>query len=289
MHDRRGTLAARSLGIACGLFLALPLSAAGASTHVEVAELGGVSATFAYQESRNRYGGEQTSHLTLAISRGGSVVYSSPIASQWCEMECSPPYRGPDVHLATLEAGHEPIVVLDVYTGGAHCCYVEQTFSGPGANGVTMVEHNFGNGRARLEPLGPEGQDVFVSVDNRFGYAFTDFADSGLPVQVWALSGAVFVNVTRQYPSLISADVAREWRYFKGDRHNDVGFFAAWAADEELLGRGALVSQRLSAELRGGRLRVAAPLERLRYGAGKRFARSLRIDLRRWGYTTAGS
>ena len=290
MRDRRGTLAARSLALAYGLLAALPLSAAGASTHVEVAELGSVSATFTYQESRNQYGGEKTSHPALTISRAGSIVYSSPVTSPWCEIEeCSPAYGGPDVHLATLEPGHEPDVVLDLYTGGAHCCYIAQVFSGPGANGVTMAERDFGNGRARLEPLGPEGQDVFVSVDNRFAYAFTDYADSGLPVQVWALSGAVFIDVTRQYPSLISADAAREWRYYKGDSHNDVGFFAAWAADEELLGRGALVSQRLNAELKRGRLRVSAVLERLGYAGGKRFARSLRSHLRRWGYTPAGS
>ena len=277
-------LAARSLAITSGLLLVLPLSAAEASTHVEVAELGSVSATFTYEVSHNQYGGEQASHPTLTISRSGSVVYSSPVTSQWCEMECGPAYGGPDVHLATVEPGHEPDVVLDVYSGGAHCCWIEQVFSGPGPNGVTAVEHNFGNGRERLRPLGPEGQDVFVSVDNRFAYAFTDYADSGLPVQVWALSGAVFVNVTRQYPSLISVDADRQWRYFKGDGHNDVGFFAAWAADEELLGRGALVSRRLSTELRHHRLRVPPELERIGYQEGKRFARSLRTDLRRWGY-----
>jgi hypothetical protein len=87
----------------------------------------------------------------------------------------------------------------------------------------------------------------------------------------------------RSYPSLIAADAAKQWVYFKADRNNNVGFFAAWAADEDLLGQGALVSRRLNTELGRGRLRVSPVLQHVDPG-GKRFARNLRADLRRWGY-----
>jgi hypothetical protein len=188
-------------------------------------------------------------------------------------------FDSPYVHVAMVEPGQTPKVVLDLFTGGAHCCFVEQVFSGPGPNGVTVAEHNFRNAPARLKPLGPEGQSVLVSADNRFAYAFTDFANSGLPVQVWALRSGMFSDVTRRYPSLITADATTEWRYFKARRDDDVGFFAAWAADEELLGRGALVNRTLAHELRAGRLRGGV------VGVhGKRFARELNADLRRWGY-----
>jgi hypothetical protein len=268
----------------CSALLGLSASPASAFTHVEVAELSGLSATFTYQQTPNDFGGESTSGLTLSISRSGTVVYSAPVRSHWCEgvepeLECKPRFFGPDVHVAVLEPAHEAQVVLDVVTGGAHCCSVAQVFSGPGPNGVTMTEHNFGNGRGRLRPLGPEGQDVFVSVDNRFAYAFTDYADSGMPTQVWALVGGVFTDVTRDYPSLLAADATRQWRQLKARRNDDVGFFAAWAADEELLHRPALVRRALAHALRAGRLRGGVVGE-----SGKRFARELLTDLRLWGY-----
>jgi hypothetical protein len=264
---------------ACVLLLALPISPARAFAHVEVAELSGVSATFTYQLAPNQYGGESASGLTLAISRSGSVVYSAPISSKWCEMECRPPFVGPDVHIATLEPGQGPQVVLDLFTGGAHCCFVEQIFSGPGPNGVTVAEHNFRNAPVHLEPLGSAGESVLVSADNRFAYAFTNFADSGLPVQVWTLRDGVFSDVTRDYPSLIATDAVKHWRYFKARRNDDVGFFAAWAADEELLGRETLVNRTLAHELHARGLRAFFGPEH-----GRRFARDLKTDLRRWGY-----
>lgn len=265
------------------MVLALLPAKALALEHIEVAEDGGLVATFEYEDTTTEYGGEKESALTLTISKAGSVVYSAPVTSEHCVESCAAAYEAPDVHVATLQPGQPPVVVLEVTTNGAHCCYISQVFSGPDASGITMLEHEFGDPRGRLEPLGQEGSDVFVSADDRFAYTFTDYADSGLPLEVWALQDGVFRTVTRSYPWLIAADAAKQWGYFKADRNNDVGFFAAWAADEDLLGRSALVRRRLTTELRRGRLRVSPVLQHVDFG-GKRFARHLRADLRRWGY-----
>lgn len=266
---------------ACLLVLALSAAPAQAIAHVEVAELGSLSATFSYQQRPNGYGGESTSGLRLAISRSGAVVYSAPVSSPSCPEEgCGPAYYSPDVHIALVEAGQEPKVVLDLFTGGAHCCNVEQVFSGPGPNGVTMIERDFGSIRPRQQPLGPGAQVVFISADDRFEGVFTDDADSAQPVQVWALGGGVFRDVTRHYPSLIAADAGQKWRSFKrARRNNNVGDFAGWAADEYLLGRSPLVNRRLEHLVRVGGLAAAGGSER-----GRRFARDLKSDLRQWGY-----
>jgi hypothetical protein len=71
-----------------------------------------------------------------------------------------------------------------------------------------------------------------------------------------------------------------QWSHFRARRNDDVGFFAAWAADEELLGRKTLVNRTLAHELRGGRLRASSGPEH-----GRRFVRDLKVDLRRWGYS----
>ena len=105
------------------LLLAVPQPSAWTSAHVETAELGSISATFAFQVAPNSFGGESTSGLMLSISRSGTVVYSAPVRSHWCEgsepeLEGKPECEGPDVHVATPEPGQEREVALDVYTGG---------------------------------------------------------------------------------------------------------------------------------------------------------------------------
>ncbi len=261
--------------------MALAVPAPAALEHTETAELAPISATFRYQVETDEYGGEKTSGLNIEISRAGSVVYRAPISSPpACFDECVPAFTKPDVHTLLLEPGQEPSVVLDLFTGGAHCCFREQVFSGPGPNGTTIRERGFGDVRPRLEALGSGGENLFVAADDRFAYAFTDYADSGLPIQVLAFSAGGFQDVTRAFPSLIIADAARQWHYFRRDRGNNVGFFGAWAADEALLRRARVLKRVLGEQLRAGRLRSANGAE-----SGSRFAHDLRTDLRRWGYT----
>jgi len=188
--------------------------------------------------------------------------------------------HGPGV-FRNLTGSGSPAVVIDLYLGGAHCC-VQSFIALTGAK-PTWIAHDWKNPGYHGEELG--GRYYFVSGDNRFDYAFTAYAFSWAPAQVWAIRHERLVDVTRSVPSLVAADARRAWKTYLGkwgrrDREfRGVGALAGWCADEYLLGRGSSCERVLREELAAGYLNA-------REGAhGRGFIRALNRDLRRWGYT----
>jgi hypothetical protein len=181
-----------------------------------------------------------------------------------------------------LESDGQPDVVLGLYSGGAHCCFVDQVYSlDPGTMTYVKTEHDFQDAGAAIKNLGG-GHFRFVSASEAFAYVFSDFADSGAPLQIWSFSGRKFHDVTRRYPKLITADAAVWLRAFKHDLRNGDGLIAAWAADEDMLGHTKLVRTTLATELRKGNLRSSLGT---RNSQGQGFVTALQKMLRKLGYT----
>ncbi|MGA2758025.1 MAG: hypothetical protein ABSF58_11785, partial [Solirubrobacteraceae bacterium] len=182
--------------------------------------------------------------------------------------------------VADLGAGGSPDVILDLYSGGAHCCSILQVYRFEADRGTySILQRDFGDPGASLVELG--GSRVFLSADDRFAYAFTSFAFSGLPVAIWQLRPQGFADVTRRFPARIATDAARQYGAYLANRSQGfgLGFIAAWAADEDLLGHATLVARTLSAAKGDGYLRSADGLA----SAGA-FIASLQRDLAKWGY-----
>ena len=177
-------------------------------------------------------------------------------------------------------AGSRPSIVLDLYSGGAHCC--EQSFIARIGSHPTWIAHDWKNPGYHGERIA--GRYYFVSGDNRFDYAFTSYAFSRPPAQVWSIRHGRLIDVTRSVPSLVRADARSAWRQYLGrwgrrDRQiRGVGVLAGWCADEYLLGLGANCQQVLERELPRGYLNPS-------FGPhGRAFIRLLNRDLERWGY-----
>jgi len=226
---------ARAAGVTAILIIACAVLSATASANTESAasnEPGTVpvSATLTYQVTRDPSGTfvKEVSEVELAITRGGQA-YSQPVTSQLpncSENTCWPQVVsrglsvelfngwGPSFQVVRLEPGPESNVVLHLWSGGAHCCHIDQIFSwNPTTSTYSHTERSWGDPRALLVDLQHNGQLEFVSNDDRFAYAFTDYADSGKPLQIWSFRGGVFSDVTRRHPSLI--EPLRElWRRF---------------------------------------------------------------------------
>jgi hypothetical protein len=257
--------------------LAAPASAA---AQTQSAQSGPVSATFTFSGKFPDY-----KRLDLTIARAGVVVYDAAVTSKSCADQCSPAAsekNDSSVHVRDLDASGEPEVLLDLYTGGAHCCWVEQIFSFEQATGTYLkTEHNFGNPGFTIKDLKGDGQSEFITADNAFAYAFTDYAASGMPIQILRFAAGHLVNVTRSYPRLIRADARRYLRAFKHHLSDGVGLIAAWAADEYMLGHGRLVRRTLATEQREGNLRSALGSS---VSTGRQFVRALNRFLRKHGY-----
>ena len=90
--------------------------------------------------------------------------------------------------------------------------------------------------------------------------------------------------MTARFPAQLAADAARQYHAYLANRRQGfgLGFIAAWAADEDLLGRSALVARTLAAQSRAGDLRSADGFAK----QGDAFIAQLRRFLVTNGYTS---
>ena len=282
--DKRklGALTSRLIVLAA-LVTGLLAFAPGAVAATETASSGDITATFTFAGNAPNYNSER-----LTIARAGTVVYQQPVVSSLCFQVCAPGSEGSSktsVHVLGLEPGGQPDVVLDLFSGGAHCCWIEQIFSfDPGTMTYVKTQRNFGDPGVRILDLQHNGELEFLTADDSFAYEFTDYAASGLPIEIFTFSGRHFNNVTRSYPALIAKDAAKWLNAFKGmaSHHyqDSVGVIAAWAADEDLLGHSARVNRYLAKQVGVGHLNSALNPG----GSGKKFVARLRRFLRSRGY-----
>jgi hypothetical protein len=225
------------------------------------------------------------SRTRLTIKLNGQPLYDNRVRSQFCASACAVTALSPGaspLKVLNMEPDGEPDVVLGLYTGGAHCCFIDQVFSlDPGTMTYTKIEHDFLDAGARIVRLDTHYE--FLSADANISEAgFTDYADSGAPIQIWRLIDRRFMRVTQQYPKLIAADAAVWMKAFGHHIANGVGFIAAWAADEDLLGDSERVATTLNHLARTHQLRSALGLP---HHSATAFVAELQKVLRRLGYT----
>jgi hypothetical protein len=255
------------IGLAVLLFLH---SSARAKT--VTARSGDVIATLTYAGNQ-----VQNRNMRLTISRAGHVVYNRLVASSTCAAYCGPTPLGPhqpSLRVLDLDADG-PEVVLGLFSGGAHCCFIDRVYSYDAASATYLEsERDFGNGGADLRQIG--GRWAFVSTNNAFYYRYASFAASRAPIQIFTFQSGRFRDDTRSYPRLVSADAATAWRAFTHDYSQGEGLIAPWAADEYLLGHARQVNSTLQAELRENHLHGGLP--------GTKFVASLKRFLVAQGY-----
>jgi len=273
-----GRQARGAVRVACALAAILGLAAAPAAlAATQSASSGVVSATFSYQGNV----GPTISDEMLTIARSGQTVYSEPVTTTVCTASypCSPA-SSHAVHVANLEAGGEPAVVLDLFSGGADCCTVEQVFSyDPGTMTYVKTERDFGQTGSKLEDLSHNGLDEFLTADSFFVCEFTDCADSGAPIEILSFATGRFTDVTTDYRPLIVKDAATWLRLYQHHMSNGLGLIAPWAADEDLLGHSATVKSYLAKELKEHHLKGAPS-----FSGGQKFITTLNKLLRKEGY-----
>lgn len=180
--------------------------------------------------------------------------------------------------LVRFAAGHLPPTVLVTYGGGAHCCTTVRLYDLESRH-VSQLE--LGNMGARI--VIADGRPVLETRDDAFSYAFTDFADSGAPIRLYQPTADAFRDVTRQFPTMIRADARWQWG-LAAKRVSKLGFYAAWAADEEMLGKDANVRTTMQRLEREGKLTIPANLREPGWPDGQAYLTKLRRFLRSHGY-----
>jgi hypothetical protein len=228
------------------------------ATPQEEARVGNLTAELFYAHSRS-YPITFTDVRILILRAGRAVLEQRVPLERGSQLgPASYGTKTRSVWIRDLDHDGEPEVVLDLYWGGAHCCFVTRVYRyDPRRDTYVASSHVWGDIRERIQDLDHDGKPELISADDRFAYRFTAYAFSGLPVQVWSYARGNFSDITRRFPRLIASDAERQWRYSRldGSRYHEyAGFLAAWAADEYSLGHATQVERTLDDAGRRGEL-----------------------------------
>jgi hypothetical protein len=264
---------------------ALLCAAPAALAKTETAHSGDVAATLTYKGQQPTF---RPAHLT--ITQSGLTVFDADV-----KMPCSfcGLVRISDrnvMSLRDLDGDSEPEVLLSAFSGGAHCCLYALVYRFlQFGNTYQRIPWAFGDAGYVLRDLNKDGTPEFVSGDDRFTDLFTSHAASATPIAIYRLGDRGFVNVTRKFRAAIRAHARRLTRFYKRElreprENRDVrGLVAAIVADDYLAKR---PKQGRALLRRAARRRQLGGPPGAHIGpSGKRYVRSLKRYLRRWGYT----
>jgi hypothetical protein len=271
-------MSARSILVA---LLALFTLASPALAKTETAASGAVTATLSYDHVQDAF---EYTDLALTISRAGTQVLAADPTFGDCDSPfCAPAGAGDvdSVHVQDLDSDGEPEVIVDLYTGGAHCCYVSRFYRFDGT-GYVSADRNFGDPGYRMADLDGDGVTELIGRDYRFGYAFTAFAFSLMPVRIYDLRAGSWQLVTTRFPDEIRKDAKAAWKTFTKVSRNEEprGAIAAWTADELMLGHRRYAVRTLNRLARQGRL----PGDGFSPKSPRKFVRTLLKFLDKRGY-----
>ena len=244
---------------------------------------GAVSADLSYRESNSFY-----RDLRITIRRHGTLALTTAIdriACKDCSVSGISTIMGQPLRIADLDGDGEPEVLVDLYTGGAHCCWLTLFLRWDGRS-YRSTQHLWGDPSYDVSDLDHDGRPELVSADDRFAYAFTNYAASALPIQIWHYDHGTLMDVTSSYPALVRKDAASLWTDYLQTRKqsgaDERGLLAAWLADEYRLG---LVDEgwaKIRAAYALGELSV--PRVDPIWPAGQKYLTALRIFLAKNGY-----
>lgn len=233
--------------------------------------------------------------VRLVVTRGGATLFDGKPGvpdpdpdSTACgndDSRCTIigwPQRNDPLMVRDLNGDGEPEVIVDQYTGGAHCCSEATVlFLDAAGTGYGQWSRNFGDSGYRLVARG--SNLLFRTGDERFNALYASHADSAMPIELvqWT-GGDQWQLVTSDYRGDLRRDLRVQRRMLNRtlrvqgfDRR---GFAAAWAADAYRLG------QRRSALRQLRRWAAAGRMDGFAGPRGARFVRDLDRRLLKWEY-----
>ncbi len=270
--------------VLAALLLAVPaLASTGPKT--ETASSGAVQATLTYNVGPGLFNVSGT-HLT--ITRSGVTALSTDVPSPCNDCGIVPTGAlgsgAKSLHVRDLDGDGEPEVLVDFYSGGAHCCTSTwiYRFTGSSYVGTPM---DWGDFSYNLKDLNHDGRPEFLTSDDRFAYTFTAYAEDWFPPRVFDYQAGKFTDVTRSYPSLARANAKQALKLYHSKHRNQLdlrGVVAGYVADQYLLGHGSRGWKLVSSARKHGLLKGIGKGDPWPHGA--RFATALRKFLKHNGY-----
>jgi hypothetical protein len=282
-HRSSARRSAVLIGLLAFVSLTLVSDAQARKVTEEVAS-GPTDAKLSYVKKRTRYGGSVFRLMRVRIERDGQALVDQGVPRR-CRGFCGPARAYLDensIRLRDTGADGEPEVIVDLYTGGAHCCFYTLVYGFDAQADRYRRDSELWNHPYRLRDFDHDGVLEFQTFDGRFDYAFACYACSVPPIQIWHFRGGHFSKVTRRFPRILARDAKRNYRRYRRARRLGKGFLATYVAEECLLHRCRRGFRVVNRAYRRGDLRRAGEFDV--DPSGKRYIRVLRRFLRRTGY-----
>ncbi|BAU13603.1 hypothetical protein LEP3755_41430 [Leptolyngbya sp. NIES-3755] len=184
----------------------------------------------------------QTKNVRLQILRDGKLVFDQAPTMNEYDRPLIEFQDDRGFVVRDLNSDKDPEVIADMFTGGAHCCRYSLIYQYDADRQRYSETHmKWGNLGYQLRDLDRDGKLEFYSADDRFAYAFTSYAASAFPIQIWRFQAGEMSDITRQYPKEIYSDAYRLWQLYQKIRTEEgaevKGVLAAYLADKYLLGQ----------------------------------------------------
>ena len=144
-----------------------------------------------------------------------------------------------------LDGDKEPEVLADLVSinSGVRCCNYSFIYRyEPATKKYTHIKHFWGNVSYEIIDFGKNDIPEFKSQDGRFAEAFTNYADSRLPLQIWQYRQGKMPDVTKEYPVEVYTNSAELWLESRKRLSEDgevKGVFAAFMASKYVMGQEA--------------------------------------------------
>jgi hypothetical protein len=284
----------RTLALALVALLVAAAPAA-AKTKTETATSGQVTASLTYDYKTNRYGAGNFSNARVTITRAGLQLVNQTLGRA-CDF-CTPwPASGAQkgvssVRVRDLNADGEPEVLVDLFTGGANCCWYSESyrFDADKNKYIRKVLRPGLSFPYTLRDIDRNGIPEFESVDYRFAYKYGSNADTPRPLRIFNWDSGKLVDVTIAFPRLAARDANDMYKgylhYRKVKDVNVRGLLAAYLADSYNARNGRVAWRRVVAAYRRGEVNRRFAGETGPFG--KAYLQSLRRFLKKLGYLRA--
>ena len=281
--------------------LALPLlallvaagpAAAATKTKTETASSGQVTASLTYHYKTSRYGPTDFSNARVSVTRQGVQLVNETLGKE-CPY-CTPwPASGAQkgvssVKVRDLDADGQPEVLIDLFSGGANCCWYTESYRFD-ENLNRYVKKLLRPGLSfpyTLQDIDRNGIPEFKSVDYRFAYKYGSNVDTPRPLRIFNWNAGKLVDVTIAFPRLAARDAADMYKgylkYRKSKNVNVRGLLAAYLADSYNARNGRTAWSRVVAAYHRGEVNRRFPGENGPFG--RAYLKSLRSFLKKLGY-----
>jgi hypothetical protein len=143
------------------------------------------------------------------------------------------------ITLQDLDSNGVSEVIVESFTGGAHCCMAIATYTWQDEQFNPIYFGYLDGGGGRFEDLNGDGLTEFVTVDNAFYYAFSSYAGSFPPSVILTFEDGQYTDTTPQFEDYLRSTAWTMFEVMEDLEAEDIdsnGVFAGYVAQKIRLG-----------------------------------------------------